>query len=127
MADKYGVYKCDICGNVVFVIEDGAGDLVCCGEEMKKLEEKTAAVEGKEKHVPVLEFKGNKVTVKVGSIPHPMEQKHFIAMIQLMKNGQVLQTKSLKAGEKPEAEFYVESPDGLSAREYCNLHGLWKS
>jgi len=121
------LYKCEICGNVVSIIEAADGELVCCGKPMKLLEEQTAEQEGKEKHVPVIEIDGNKVKVKVGSVEHPMEEKHHIELIQLVKGGNVLIGKRLKPGEKPEAEFCVEDTEGLTARELCNLHGLWVS
>jgi len=119
------IYKCSICGNVVQVIEAHAGTRVCCGEDMKLMEEKTAAQEGKEKHVPVVTVKGKNVTVKVGSVPHPMEQAHFIEFIQLLKNGKVVAEKQLSPGEKPEAVFCLDDTSGIKARELCNVHGLW--
>ena len=121
------IYKCEICGNVVNVIYSGAGTLVCCGQEMKLMKEMTASQEGKEKHVPVIEIEGNKVKVKVGSAEHPMEEKHYITLIQILKEGVVIGSKQLKPGEKPEAEFCVEDTSGIVAREYCNIHGLWIS
>lgn len=121
------LYKCEMCGNVVSIIESAGGELACCGKPMKLLKEQTAEQEGKEKHVPVIEIDGNKVTVKVGSVEHPMEEKHYIELIQLVKDGNVLIGKRLKPGDKPEAEFCVEDTEGLTARELCNLHGLWIS
>ena len=118
------VYKCDLCGNIVMAIHEGGGDLVCCGEDMKQMTENTVDA-AKEKHVPVIEKDGDTVTVKVGSVPHPMEEKHFIEWIELNVGDTVL-TKMLKPGEAPEAEFCVAGLTGdISAREYCNLHGLW--
>jgi superoxide reductase len=119
------VYKCEICGNVTAVEEAADGVLVCCGQDMKLQETKTAEQEGKEKHVPVLEVDGNKVTVKVGSIEHPMEEEHFIEFIQVLQNGRVVFQKRLKPGEKPEAEFVLANTEDLTAKEYCNKHGLW--
>jgi superoxide reductase len=127
MAELNKIYKCNLCGNIVSVIVSGAGDLVCCGEDMEMLEEKTIEQEGKEKHVPVVSIDGNKVVVKVGSIDHPMEDKHYIALIQIMKNNKVIAGKRLEIGEKPEAVFYVDETDGIYAREICNVHGLWRS
>jgi len=118
------IYKCEICGNMVEVLHTGAGELVCCGEPMKLLDENTVDA-AKEKHVPVIEKSGNKVTVKVGSVAHPMEEKHYIEFIELMADGKVYR-KFLKPGEKPEATFEVTAAK-VSAREYCNLHGLWKA
>jgi len=121
------VYKCEVCGNVVSVEEAGGGTLVCCGQDMVLMKAKTAEQEGKEKHVPVIEIDGNRVKVKVGSVEHPMEDKHYIELIQVLQNGRVVFEKRLNPGEKPEAEFALENTDGVTAREYCNLHGLWTS
>ncbi|MBU0756632.1 MAG: desulfoferrodoxin [Nanoarchaeota archaeon] len=127
MAEKMGIYKCEICGNVVGVLEAHEGELVCCEKPMVLQEEKTAAQEGKEKHVPVIEKTDSGVKVTVGSVNHPMEDKHYIVIIQLMKGDKMLTCKKLFPGDEPVAEFNVEYSDDLVAREYCNLHGLWKS
>lgn len=121
------VYKCEVCGNIVEVEVVGGGELVCCGKPMGVMEEKTAEQEGKEKHVPVLEIDGNKVKVKVGSVDHPMEEGHYITMIEIMRDGKVVAGKKLNPGDKPEAEFCLESTEGIYARELCNVHGLWRS
>ncbi len=126
MAELGGIYKCEICGNVVSVIEAGVGALVCCGEEMKLFQENPPEKEGKEKHVPVIEKEGDKIIVKVGSVPHPMEGGHYIELIQLMKDGKVIAEKRLYPGEEPVAEFCGIAGD-VKAREYCNIHGLWVS
>lgn len=118
------IYKCEVCGNIVEVLHTGVGELVCCGEPMKLLVENTVDA-AKEKHVPVIEKSGNKVTVKVGSVAHPMEEKHYIEFIELMADGKVYR-KFLKPGEVPEATFEISAAK-ISAREYCNLHGLWKA
>ncbi len=118
------IYKCEICGNIVEVLHTGVGELVCCGEEMVLLTENTTDA-AQEKHVPVIEKSGNKVTVKVGSVSHPMEEKHYIEFIEVLADGKVYR-KFLKPGEKPEATFEVTATK-LTAREYCNLHGLWKA
>lgn len=125
MAVKLGeVYKCEACGNMVIVTHAGEGDLVCCGQDMVQMTENTVDA-AKEKHVPVIEKDGDKVTVKVGSVPHPMEEKHYIEWIELQV-GDVVLTKMLKPGDAPEAEFCICGLSGdLKAREYCNLHGLW--
>ena len=126
MAELNGIYKCDICGNVVSVLESGGGTLVCCGQDMNLLKEKTSAQEeGKEKHVPIIEKTDAGVKVKVGSIAHPMEEKHYISLIQLIKEKDVVIGKRLKPGEKPEAEFCLANVEGLKARIFCNIHGLW--
>ncbi|WP_147820021.1 desulfoferrodoxin [Salidesulfovibrio onnuriiensis] len=125
MAIKLGeVYKCEVCGNIVMAIHEGAGDLVCCGQEMKLFKENTVDA-AQEKHVPVIERNGDEVTVKVGSVAHPMEEKHYIEWIELCV-GDTCLYKMLKPGETPEATFCVKGLSGaLKAREYCNLHGLW--
>ena len=127
MTDSGELYKCEICGIVASVVESGGGTLVCCGNDMVKFEPKGLDQEGKEKHVPVLKSEGNQVTVNVGSIEHPMEEKHYIELIQLVKNDKVIAEKRLSPGEKPEAVFIVDDSTGLSARELCTLHGLWNS
>ncbi len=118
------VYKCDICGNIVEVLHTGVGELVCCGQPMKLLEEKTED-QGKEKHVPVVEKTDKGVKVNVGSDPHPMEEKHYIEWIEIIADGKVCR-KRLKPGDKPEAVFETEA-DKVVARELCNVHGLWKA
>ncbi len=118
------VYKCNVCGNIVEVLHAGVGQLVCCGQPMELLTEKIADV-GLEKHVPVIEKVGNNVKVKVGSVPHPMEQKHYIEWIEIIADGGVYR-KFLKLGDKPEAEFETTA-EKIEAREYCNIHRLWKS
>jgi len=117
------VYKCDICGNIVEVLHTGVGELVCCDEPMKLLNEKVEDV-GSEKHVPVIEKTSNGYKVKVGSIPHPMEEQHYIEWIELIADG-VIYRKHLKPGQAPEAEFCIKA-EQVMAREYCNVHGLWK-
>lgn len=124
MTELKQIYKCNICGNIVEVIHTGVGQLVCCGQSMELLKEKTEDV-GLEKHVPVIEKVGNKVKVKVGSIPHPMEQKHYIEWIEIITDGKTCR-KFLKPGDKPETEFEITA-EKIEAREYCSIHGLWKS
>ena len=126
MARINGIYKCEICGDVVEVVVSPEGDLDCCGEEMKLMEEKTKE-EGLEKHVPVVEVVGNKVKVKVGSVEHPMKEEHWIELIQLFKDGKLIFEKRLYPGEKPEAEFLVEDLTNIKAKELCNIHGLWRN
>lgn len=113
-----------VCGNIVEVVHAGRGQLVCCGQPMRLMEEKVAD-EGREKHVPVLEKKNGKVVVSVGSVPHPMEENHYIEWIELLADG-VVYRKQLKPGDDPKAEFEVEATT-LKVRAYCNVHGLWKS
>lgn len=118
------VYKCSVCGNMVEVVHVGDGELVCCGQPMNLLKENTTDA-ATEKHVPVIEKSGSKVTVTVGSVAHPMEEKHFIEWIELLADGKVYR-KHLKPGDKPQAVFEITATK-VEAREYCNLHGLWKA
>ena len=123
MTELKQIYKCNVCGNIVEVIHTGVGKLVCCGQPMELLTEKTADV-GLEKHVPIIEKVGNKVKVKVGSVQHPMEQKHYIEWIEITADGKTCR-KFLRPGDKPEAEFEITA-EKIQAREYCSIHGLWK-
>jgi superoxide reductase len=116
------VYKCEVCGNIVEVLHVGGGELVCCGQPMKLMVENTVDA-SKEKHVPVIEKIGKGCLVKVGSVPHPMEEKHYIEWVELIVDGKAYR-QFLKPGDKPEAFFEVTG-SSVTAREYCNLHGLW--
>jgi superoxide reductase len=118
------IYKCNVCGNIIEVVHASDGQLVCCGQPMELLTEKVLDA-GNEKHVPVIEKTASSVKIKVGSIPHPMEEKHYIEWIELHADGTVYR-KFLRPGEKPEAEFCVNAKV-LAARAYCNVHGLWRS
>ena len=118
------IYKCSVCGNIVEVLHAGGGQLVCCGQPMELLQEKKED-EGLEKHVPVIEKTTNSVRVKIGSIPHPMEEAHYIQWIEIIADG-FSYRRFLKPGDKPEAEFAVTA-EKIEAREYCNVHGLWKA
>ena len=124
MTAQKQIYRCAICGNIVEVLHAGKGELVCCGQPMELLQEKTADT-GQEKHVPVIEATGNGIKVKVGDVPHPMEEKHYIEWIEIIADGNSYR-KYLKPGGKPEAEFEVKAQK-VTAREYCSIHGLWKS
>jgi superoxide reductase len=130
MTEKLQVYKCDVCGIIVEVLESGAGELVCCGQPMTQQEEKTEDA-ATEKHVPYIEKTNEGVKVKVGqNTAHPMEDKHYIQWIELLVDGKAYR-QFLKPGDTPEAFFYVCGcptcrAQYLSAREYCNIHGLWK-
>ncbi|RLJ00953.1 MAG: desulfoferrodoxin [Candidatus Aenigmatarchaeota archaeon] len=121
------IYKCEICGNITSVIESGIGELVCCGQAIKLFEENTLDAEGNEKHVPVVETYDGGVSVKVGSVLHPMEENHHICLIQLVKDNKVIIGKRLVPGEKPEASFCLANTEGITAKALCNVHGLWKS
>lgn len=122
MTERLQVYKCEICGNIVEVLHSGKGQLVCCGQPMKLMEEKSEE-QGKEKHVPVVEKTETGIKVKVGSVPHPMEEKHYIEWIEVITEEGIMR-KFLKPGESPEAEFKVRQ-EVVLAREYCTIHGLW--
>src|SRR5574340_1022438 len=124
MAKQLGIYKCEICGNIVEVLHGGAGELVCCGQPMKLMTENTFDA-SKEKHVPVIEKITGGVKVKVGSIAHPMEDKHYVEWIEIIADGKAYR-HFLKPGDVPEAVFAVDAAQ-IAAREYCNLHGLWKA
>ena len=123
MTEVKQVYRCNICGNIVELLHAGAGELVCCGEPMELLKEKTEDA-GNEKHVPVIEKTEKGIKVRVGSIPHPMEEKHYIEWIEIIADG-ISYRKFLKPGEKSEAEFGIRA-EKIEAREYCNVHGLWR-
>jgi len=118
------VYKCLVCGNMVEVVHQGEGERVCCGQPMKLLVENTVDA-AKEKHVPVVEKIDGGYKVTVGSVAHPMEEKHYIEWIELVADGKAYR-QFLNPGEAPEATFMVTAAS-VTAREHCNLHGLWKS
>ncbi len=123
MTKKLQIYKCEICGNIVEMVHEGAGQLVCCGQPMNLMEENTVDA-AKEKHVPVIEKTDNGYKVKVGSVPHPMEDSHYIEWIELIADGRAYR-EFLSPGQEPEATFCIDA-QSVTAREYCNLHGLWK-
>lgn len=125
MIEKKQIYKCNVCGNIVEVLHAGIGELVCCGEPMELLKEKTEDA-GQEKHVPVIEKSETEVKIKVGSIPHPMEIEHYIEWIEINTADGKSGKKILKPGDKPEADFYTKI-DVTGVREYCNVHGLWEN
>ncbi len=116
-------YKCNVCGNMVELVNKGGGTLMCCGEEMERLKEQYK--EG-DKHVPIIIRQDDKYIVKVGNTPHPMTQEHYIKIIELEVDG-VKHRRSLEPGDKPEAVFNVPKGNNVKAREYCTLHGLWAS
>ena len=124
MAKQLEVYKCEVCGNIVEVLTGGDGELVCCGQPMTLLDEKTADA-ATEKHVPVIEKTHGGYKVTVGSTLHPMEEVHYIEWIVLLADGKAYR-QFLKPGDAPEAVFNVDAAE-VSAREYCNKHGLWKA
>jgi len=123
MTENKQIYKCEVCGNIIEVLHESVGELVCCNQPMKNFVENTVDA-AKEKHVPILEKKGNDVTIKVGSVSHPMEKKHYIEWIELIADRKSYR-QFLKPGDEPTANFTVEA-NSYTAREYCNIHGLWK-
>jgi superoxide reductase len=124
MAAKLEVYKCNLCGNIVEVLHGGDGELVCCGEPMAKLTENTTDA-AKEKHVPMIEKIDGGFKVSVGSVLHPMVEDHYIEWIELLADGKAYR-QFLNPGDEPIATFAVKAAN-VSAREYCNKHGLWKA
>lgn len=123
MTELKSLYKCNVCGNVVEIVNPGAPALVCCHQDMVKLEAKSVDA-GKEKHLPVVEGTELGIKVTVGSVDHPMEEKHFISFIEVITKNQVLRSELLP-GQSPHAEFPVKQQDVIEVREYCTLHGLW--
>lgn len=123
MTEKLQIFKCEVCGNMVEMIHAGMGELVCCGKPMKLFVANTVDA-AKEKHVPVKEAVDGGLMVKVGSVAHPMEEKHYIEWIEIVAEGKAYR-QFLEPGQAPEALFPVKGD--FTAREYCNLHGLWKS
>jgi superoxide reductase len=123
MANRNEIYKCDVCGNIVEVLHAGVGKLVCCNQPMRLMTENTTDA-AKEKHVPVVEKVTGGVKVKIGSVAHPMEEKHYIEWIEVIADGKTYR-QFLAPGQAPEAFFPIEAAN-ITAREYCNLHGHWK-
>jgi superoxide reductase len=125
VSQRLQVYKCTVCGNIVEVLHAGGGELVCCGQPMMLMTENTVDA-SKEKHVPVIEKTADGVKVKVGAVPHPMEEKHYIQWVEVL-DGEIVYRRFLKPGLGPEAAFCLKPSGTIHAREYCNLHGLWKA
>jgi superoxide reductase len=123
MPERYEIYKCEICGNVVEVLHGGAGQLVCCRQPMSLMKVKIEE-QGYEKHLPTVEKTDKGIKIKVGSIPHPMEEKHYIELIEAVTENGIIR-KFLKPGQEPEAEFRTD--EIKEAREYCTIHGLWST
>lgn len=123
MAKILEVYKCEVCSNIVEMVHGGDGELVCCNQPMKLMKENTVDA-AKEKHIPVITKIAEGYKVVIGSVLHPMEDKHYIEWIELVADGKAYR-QFLKPGNQPEAIFNVKA-SGVTAREYCNLHGLWK-
>jgi superoxide reductase len=125
MTELNQIYRCNVCGNIVEVINTGVGELVCCGQPMELLIERQTDV-GPEKHIPLVEKTEKGIIVKVGEVPHPMEENHYIHFIEVISGDKVYR-KILKPGDDPSAEFELvkEEMDNLKVREYCTVHGLW--
>jgi superoxide reductase len=124
MTNRLQVYRCDKCGNIVEVVHASVGELVCCGQPMRLLEENTTDA-ATEKHVPVVERTADGIKVRVGDVAHPMEEKHFIEWIELTA-GDETHIAFLAPGMAPEATFAVQAKD-VTVREYCTIHGFWKA
>lgn len=124
MADKLQIYKCSVCGNIVEVVHGGAGQLVCCGRPMENMVAKSSD-QGQEKHVPVIEKANGGIRVRIGSVPHPMEEDHFIEWVEVLVDGKSYR-QFLSPGQAPEAVFAVEGTS-VAVREHCNKHGLWEA
>ncbi len=124
MAQQNEIYVCEMCGNVLEVLDGGDGELVCCGQPMTLQKENTVDA-SKEKHIPVLKFEENQVSVDVGSVPHPMDANHYIMWIEVQE-GNCVKRRFLKPGEAPHASFRTYG-GAITVRAYCNLHGLWKA
>lgn len=122
MTKQKQIYKCEVCGNIVEVLHDGEGELVCCGQPMSFQMEKKED-EGSEKHVPIIEKSENGISVKVGSQAHPMGKEHYIEWIELVSDSKNCK-KFLKPGDQPKATFKNESENN-KVRIFCNVHGLW--
>ena len=124
MPERNEVYRCEVCGSIVGALHSSKGKLVCCGKPMTLMVENTVDA-AKEKHVPVIEKQDGGIIVKVGSVAHPMEEKHFIEWVEVIADDKVYR-QFLNPGDAPEALFEINA-DSVIAREYCTLHGLWKS
>ncbi len=124
MTERFEVYECGVCGNVVEVLRGRKGELSCCDQKMNLLEEKTAD-QTTEKHVPVIEKTADGYKVTVGTTLHPMTDEHYIEWIEILTEDRT-HVKFLKPGDAPEAVFCTDA-ESVTAREHCNVHGLWKN
>ena len=118
------IFKCNVCGNVVELLQAGAPALVCCGQDMEKLEAQTEDA-ANEKHVPIVKEVNSGIEVTVGSTLHPMKEDHLIRFIEVLTEDKVLRTE-LEAAQKPIAKFNIDKSEVVEVREFCNVHGLWK-
>jgi len=126
MTKKYEIYKCEICGNIVEVLHEGQGTLVCCGQPMILMVEKEME-QGTEKHKPVVEKAEHGTLIKVSSVPHPMEEKHYIEWIEAVRKDGKRVRIPLEPGDAPETHIGWSAEDIIEVREYCNIHGLWST
>ena len=126
MTKRLEIYKCNVCGNMVEVLHVGDGELVCCGQPMKLM--RADSTDGAtEKHVPVIEKWKKGYHIKVGSARHPMEEKHYIEWIELVSDDGRVWRRFLTPADEPEAFFDEVEADKITARDFCNIHGLWKA
>jgi len=125
MLERGQIFRCNTCGNMFELIMVGGGTPTCCGSDLELLSDDPKDV-GAEKHIPIIEKTGSGVKVKVGKVPHPMEEKHYIAWIEIITD-KGTQRVYLKPGDLPEAEFMVDDISNIKAKEYCIIHGLWRS
>ncbi len=129
MTEQLQIYKCNVCGNIVEVVNQGTGELVCCSVPMEQLQEHSNDDNAMEKHVPIITMEGENKTIRIGSIPHPMEKEHYIIFIEAISaDKKYLKRKFLYPNEEPKMELKADcSYNEFTARELCNIHGLWKS
>ncbi len=127
MTEKLSLYKCEVCGNIVEIVMEGKGVLVCCGEDMKLL--KSKSTDGaSEKHVPVVEHMGSSHVIKVGSMPHPMQKEHYIQFIEAISHdNRYVKRKYLHPDEEPEMVIKCLEEEDFEAREFCNIHQLYSN
>jgi len=122
---KQRFFLCETCGNIVGLIKDGGGATWCCGAEMTELAPNTVEA-STEKHLPAVTVSGDSLSVSVGSIPHPMEEGHYIGFVYVETESGG-QRKRLDVGAAPVAKFNIVDDKPVAVYAYCNLHGLWKS
>ena len=126
MTEKLQIYKCNICGNIVEIINPGVGELICCSVPMEQLKEQNQEDSTQEKHVPIIKMESNNKIIRVGTIAHPMEKKHYIVFIEAISSDKkYLKRKYLLPGDEPEMELKNCNCNSFQARELCNIHGLW--
>lgn len=125
MTEKKQIWKCEVCGQIIEVLEPGGGELVCCGKAMQ-LQQPNTVDASQEKHVPVIQSEGDSTVVRIGSAPHPMVSGHFIDWVELILPCGSTLRRSLKPGDPPEIRFPIPYDERMHARIWCNLHGLWQ-